>query len=322
VFPPIEPFAHGWVTNPQGDRIYWETSGNPAGKPALYLHGGPGSGLGQGGYRRRFDPEKYLLVGIDQRGCGRSTPLVIDALDRLASNTTQGLIADIERVREQLAIERWLVSGVSWGSTLALAYALAQPSRVTEIVLAAVTTTGRAEVDWLTETVGRLFPEAWESFEQASHRSPGERVVEAYARVLADTTVPPAVRARAADAWDAWESTHVSLGPDAGPGPLHPDPVIRQVFATLVTHYWANDGFLPGDRAILARVAELAHIPAVFIHGRRDISSPVITAWELHRRWPASRLIVVEEEGHGGPVIAERTAQALSEFVPTERMDG
>ena len=142
-------------------------------------------------------------------------------------------------------------------------------------MLGAVTTTGRDEVEWITETVGRIFPEAWESFERASHRRPGERVVEAYARVLATGT--PAERVAAADAWDAWEATHVSLDPNHVPGPLHDDPVQRQVFATLVTHYWANEGFLPGDRAILNRVDELAHIPAVLIHGRHDVSGPVIT---------------------------------------------
>ncbi|MGH1549901.1 prolyl aminopeptidase [Leifsonia poae] len=312
MFPVTEPFAQGHVENPDGDSIYWETSGDPQGVPVLWLHGGPGSGLGTGNYRKRYDPEAFLLVGIEQRGCGRSTPLVVDALDRLPANTTDGLIADIELVREHLGIDRWVVTGGSWGSTLALAYALAHPDRVRGIVLGAVTTTGGDEVDWITETMGRIFPEAWERLEQASHRRPGERVVEAYARVLATGT--PAERAAAADAWDAWESTHVSLDPNFAPGPLHEDPVQRQVFATLVTHYWANDAFLPGDRAILNRVDELAEIPAVLIHGRHAVSGPVITPWLLHRRWPASRLIVVEGEGHGGPESSERMAEAISSF--------
>lgn len=312
MFPVTEPFAHGWVDNPDGDSIYWETSGNPDGVPVLWLHGGPGSGLGTGNYRKRYDPAVFLLVGIDQRGSGRSTPLVVDALDRLPANTTDGLIADIELVRERLGIGRWLVTGASWGSTLALAYALEHPGRVSGIALSAVTTTGREEVDWITETMGRVFPEAWEVLERASHRRPGERIVEAYARVLATGT--PEEQAAAAEAWDAWESTHVSLDPNVVPGPMHDDPVQRQVFATLVTHYWANDGFLPGDRAILNRVGELAGIPAVLIHGRRDVSGPVITPWLLHRQWPASRLIVIEDEGHGGPESSQRMAQELSAF--------
>ncbi|MGO4594680.1 prolyl aminopeptidase [Leifsonia sp. 2TAF2] len=312
MFPVTDLLASGWVENPDGDRIYWETSGNPHGIPALWLHGGPGSGLGSGNYRKRYDPDVFLIVGIDQRGCGRSTPLVVDALDRLPRNTTQGLIADTELVREHLGIDRWLVTGGSWGSTLALAYALAHPDRVRGIVLGAVTTTGRDEVDWISETVGRIFPEAWEALERDSHRRPGERVVEAYARILANGT--PEERSAAADAWDAWESTHVSLDPNYTPGPLHEDPVQRLVIATLVTHFWANDAFLPGDRAILNRVDELAHIPAVLVHGRHDVSGPVITPWLLHRQWPASRLIVVEDEGHGGLRSAERMAEAISGF--------
>lgn len=312
MFPAIEPYAHGWVENPERDRIYWETSGNPDGVPVLWLHGGPGSGLGSGGYRKRYDPDAFRLVGIDQRGCGRSTPSVVDALDRLPGNTTDGLIADIELVRAELGIDRWVVTGGSWGSTLAVAYALAHPERVIGIVLGAVTTTGRDEVDWLTETMGRVFPEDWEALERSSHRRPGERVIDAYARVLATGTLDE--RIAAADAWDDWEATHVSLDPNAVPGPLHTDPAQRLVFATLVTHYWANDGFLPGDRAILRRVEELAHIPAVLIHGRHDVSGPVITPWLLHRQWPASRLIVVESEGHGGPQSSELMAEAISGF--------
>lgn len=290
-----------------GDEIYWEASGNPDGKPLLYLHGGPGSGLGSGSYRQRADPRRHLIVGIDQRGCGRSRPLVTDSLQRLSLNTTQTLIEDIDAVREYLGIERWLVSGASWGATLALAYAQAHPRRVSEIVLAAVTTTSREEIDWITEGVRRFFPEAWARFEAASQRHPGERIVEAYARRLA--TGAEADRIRAADAWDSWESAHVSLDPNYQPGPLHPDTADRLVTATLVTHYWANDAFLHGSQSILERVPRIAHIPAVLIHCRRDISSPAITPWRLHQRWPASRLYIIEHEGHAGPdAMAEMTA--------------
>lgn len=312
MFPVTPPYAHGFVRNPDGDSIYWETSGNPEGLPVLWLHGGPGSGLRTGNYRKRYDPKVFRIVGIDQRGCGRSTPLVVDALERLPANTTEGLIADIELVREQLGVDRWLVTGGSWGSTLALAYALEHPDRVAGIVLGAVTTTGRDEVEWITETMGRVFPEAWEALERASHRRPGERVVEAYARVLATGT--PKERRLAAEAWEAWETTHVSLDPNFVPGPMFEDAVQREVFATLVTHYWANLAFLPGERAILNRVDELAHIPAVLIHGRHDVSGPVITPWLLHRSWPASRLIVVEGEGHGGPESMRVMAKAISGF--------
>jgi proline iminopeptidase len=312
VHPPIEPFASGLLPVGGGVEIYWEASGNPAGRPALYLHGGPGSGLRGGDYRRRYNPERHLIVGLDQRACGRSRPRVTDALGNLGANTTEALIADIEAVRGHLGIGRWLVSGVSWGTTLALAYALEHPERVTEMVLAAVTTTSREEVDWLTESMGRVFPEAWEMFESRSRRRPGERIVEAYARRLAgDDRLD---RVAAADDWDSWESTHSLLDPSNEPGPLHPDETERAVFATLVTHYWANDGFLPGVRAILNRAAELAGIPVVLIHGRHDVSSPLITAWRLHHTLPDSRLVIVEQEGHGGLQMMERMTEAIDGF--------
>lgn len=310
--PPIDAFGSGLLAVSDDNEIYWETSGNPDGKPVLYLHGGPGGGLGPGGYRRRADPQLHLIVGIDQRGCGRSRPLVTDALEQLPVNTTAKLIEDIEAVREHLGIDRWLVTGVSWGSTLALAYAQAHPERVTEIVLVAVTTTSREEVDWITEGVGRIFPEAWARFEAASRRRPGERVVEAYARRLADGDADD--RARAADAWDEWESVHVSLDPLRQPGPLHEDPTQRAIFATLVTHYWAHDAFLHGPARILQRVERIAHIPAVLIHGRHDVSGPAITPWLLHKRWPASRLYIVEHEGHGGPDSMDEMARATDAF--------
>lgn len=317
--PPLEPFASGHLTVSDDSQIYWETSGNPEGLPALYLHGGPGSGLGRGGYRRRYDPSRYLIVGLDQRGSGRSRPLAIDSLDTLETNTTSALIGDIEALRTHLGIDRWLVSGVSWGTTLALAYAQAMPERVRQLVLVAVTTTSRAEVDWITETVGRLFPEQWDEFNAASGRHDGERLVSAYARTLTHGT--PVERAEAADHWDRWESTHISLDPHFTPGPLHEDARKREVFATLVTHYWSNDGFLTNGAEIMNRMPAIEHIPAVLIHGRRDVSGPAVTPWLLHRRWPASRLLIVEEEGHGGPVSMELMCEAIDGFLE-ERPEG
>ena len=197
-----------------GTGMYWEASGNPNGKPALYLHGGPGSGA-QTWYRQLFDPKRYLIVSFDQRGCGRSRPLVIDPDYNLGSNTTQALIADIEQLREHLCIERWLLTGVSWGTTLALAYAQAHPERISELVLAAVTTTSRSEVIWITETVGRFFPEAWFEFEQAANRRAGERLIHAYYRLIRDPDLK--TRKLAARAWCRWEEALVSLEPEAKP---------------------------------------------------------------------------------------------------------
>lgn len=293
-----EPFAKGLLAVSNGNKVYWETSGNPQGKPALYLHGGPRSGLRSGRYRHQFDPEKYLIIGLDQRGCGRSLPLAVDDLDQLHLNTTQTLIEDIEAVRNHLCINTWLIAGSSWGVTLALAYAQAHPDKVTESTLVAVTTTSRKEVNWITAGVGCLFPEEWENFDKASSRREGERIVEAYARRLANGSLKE--RLQAAQDWNAWESTHISLDPNFTPIESRFDDLQGLTFATLVTHYWANDGFLRNGTEILARMETIAHIPAVLICGRRDFSGPAITTWELHKAWPASRLRILETEGHGG----------------------
>jgi proline iminopeptidase len=303
--------SSGWVDVPRA-RVYWEATGDPAGVPVLYLHGGPGSSLGKGGYRKRHDASRFWTIGLDQRGCGKSTPLAQDDLAALHENTTQTLIEDIEAVRTHLGITTWIVTGVSWGSTLALAYALRHPNRVVGIALVAVTTTSRDEVDWITEGVGRVFPEAWREFADAAHRRPGERVVEAYARRLAGADRGDA--RQAALEWDRWESTHVSLDPYWQPGPLFTDERKREAFALLVTHYWSHDGFLTNGEEILARISELEGIPGYLIHGRHDISGPVLTPWELHQRWNGSRLIVIEDEGHGGPKSIQELVRAVEEI--------
>ena len=304
------PFATGRLGVAPATEIYWETSGVRDGVPLLYLHGGPGSGLGSGGWRATYDTGQHLVVALDQRGCGASRPLVSDTPASLATNTTQTLVGDIEVLREHLGIEDWIVSGVSWGTTLALAYALSHRERVRALVLAAVTTTSRDEVDWLTEQMGRVFPEEWERFAGASDRRDGERVVEAYARRLAGAGLED--RRAAAAAWDRWEAVHMSLAARRERATLHDDEERRLQFATLVTHYWSQDGFLPGERAILARASELAGIPTTLIHGRRDISSPAITPWRLHRAIPGSQLEIIEGDGHGEPTMWERVRLTLS----------
>jgi len=306
MFPEVEPYESGTLET-AGASLYWEQSGAAAGRAALYLHGGPGSGLRDGWYRTWFDPSVFRVVGMDQRGSGRSRPLAVAALDVLDENTTQQLIGDIEALREHLGIERWLVTGVSWGSTLALAYAEAHPDRVDGLALLAVTSTSREEVDWITDGVARLFPEAWERLLVAAEPQPGERVVEAVARRVRNAD--PKVRELVATAWAEWEATHVSLDPGFSPGQV----VVDLNKATLVTHYWANDAFL-GPTGILDGIAALRTVPAVLIHGRRDVSSPVVTAWRLHRAWPASDLRIVADEGHGGPRMWELLAEAIAEL--------
>lgn len=304
----------GWVNVPNA-KIYWEAAGEPSNIPVLFLHGGPGCSLGQGGYRKRHDHNRFRVIGLDQRGCGKSTPVAQDDLDHLAENTTQALIRDIEAVREHLGIERWIVTGASWGSTLALAYALEHPDRLLGVAVVAVTTSSREEIQWITEDVGRIFPEAWHNFAEAAKAAPGERVVAAYARRMAGQDRDDA--RLAALSWDRWEATHVSLDPNWLPGPLFNDERERMTFALLVTHYWANDGFLIDGQEIIPRVHKLNGIPGYLIHGRRDISGPVVTAWQLHRRWKSSQLVVIEEDGHGGPASMAALTQAVEDIAAT-----
>ncbi|UFU02977.1 alpha/beta fold hydrolase [Ruania suaedae] len=313
--PPAVPRIHGLLTASDGQHLQWEESGHPDGVPALYLHGGPGGGLGQGGYVSRFDPDRYRVIGLDQRGCGRSLPLAHDPSHDLVANTTPRLIADLEELRTHLGIDAWVLNGVSWGSTLAIAYAQAHPERVLGMVLFAVTTTSRTEVAWLTEGVGMIFPEEWERYatfaetHDPAYRRRESRLVEAYARLLRD----PATREEASQAWARWEDVHVSIGAGGfAPDPRWRDADFRHAFTVLTSHYWAHDGFC--DPPLLARVERIAHIRAVLIHGRRDISGPVRTAWELHRRWPASRLVIDEGDGHGGDGMAAAWTGANDEL--------
>jgi proline iminopeptidase len=308
VFRAHEPLSRGRLPVGDGNEIFWETSGSPDGEPLLHLHGGPGSGAGTW-YRSLYDPARYRIVGFDQRGCGRSRPLASEDLGRLATNTTAHQIADIEALREHLGVEAWLVSGVSWGSTLALAYAQAHPDRITGMVLTAVATTTAVEVEWLTEDIGRVFPREWDEFVAASHARPGERVIDAYCRRI--THPDRSVRERAAQAWCTWEDVHVSLAAGFATSPRYDDPAFRLLFATLVIHYFAHSGF-PQDGGIRANMGRIAHIPAVLIHGRLDVSSPLATAWNLHKQWPGSRLIVIDDEGHGGNAMFEALSQAAT----------
>lgn len=291
-----------------GQEIYWETVGNPNGMPVIYLHGGPGSGASPG-QRRFFDPSKHLGVIFDQRGSGRSIPLAESSGADLSVNTTSHLIGDMETLRVHLGIERWIVFGLSWGTTLGLAYAQRHPDRVVGLVLGLVTTTSRREVEWITEGVGRLFPEEWDRFASVIPPDLKDlRVVDAYARLLDDDD--PEVRVRAAAAWCRWEDTHVSLDPSFQPNPRYSDPEFRLRFARLVTHYWSNHAFL-GDNELIDRAGELNGIPGLMIHGRYDVSSPLETPWLLSRAWHDSELHIMGRSGHGGEELLGLVDDAL-----------
>jgi proline iminopeptidase len=296
LYPAIEPYDFGTLDVGDGNLVYWEVCGNPDGKPAVVLHGGPGSGCSPG-FRRSFDPTVYRIILFDQRGCGRSTPHASDPSVDLACNTTDHLINDIEQLREHLGIERWLVAGVSWGSTLSLAYAERFPARVSALVLWSVVTTSRREVHWVTRDVGRYFPEQWARFRDGVPEADrAGDLVAAYARLLHASN--PAVREQAARDWCTWEDSHVAVRPDHRPDPRYDDPRFRMAFARLVTHYWQHAAWME-DGALLRDAEQLAGIPGVLLHGRIDLSSPLDIAWQLSRAWPDSELVVIDEAGHG-----------------------
>ncbi len=309
MFPATEPTASGLLSVSDEQQIYWETCGDDDGPPVLFLHGGPGSGCSVGS-RRWFDP-RYRAVLFDQRGCGRSRPLVDGDTD-LSTNTTQHLIADIEALRVHLGVERWAVFGLSWGATLGLAYAHAHPERVTGLVLGLVVTTSAREVDWVTVDIGRIFPEAHDRFMGAlpahlRHLRP----IEAYQVLLSD----PNNQDWAADEWCAWEDVHVSLTPGHQPYFASQSAEFRLRFARLVTHYWCNSAFLDRDQLIDTAPA-LDGLPAVLVHGRLDVSSPLETAWRLARNWSTSTLVILEDAGHGGgPTLESAIIAGLRDIV-------
>ena len=306
-----EPYRQGHLEVGDGHQMYFECHGNPDGYPAVYFHGGPGGGFNRG-IPEMFDLDRSQVVLFDQRGCGRSTPLA-EAIDAdLTTNTTRHLIADTELLRERLEIHRWFVLGLSWGTTLGLAYTQTHPARVSATVLGLVTTTSRREVEWITEGVGRIFPMEWERFVAAiPQHLAGLRPVDAYARWLFDPD--PDECATAALEWCTWEDAHVSLAPDAVPNLRYAEPDFRLRFARLVTHYWSNQAFLVDDQ-LIGGAGRLGGIPAVLLHGRYDVSGPLETALRVHRAWPGSRLEIVEDAGHGGGGFDVALRAAIAEM--------
>jgi proline iminopeptidase len=303
LYPEVEPYDHGMLDVGDRNVIYWETCGNPAGKPALVLHGGPGSGCSPW-FRRLFDPRAYRIVLFDQRNCGRSRPHAGEAATDLRANTTQHLVQDIELLRGHLDVERWLVIGGSWGSALSLAYAEAHGDRVTEMVLFGVTSGRRSEVDWLFRGgVARFFPEQWARLAQGR---PDDAVVEAYSRLLDDPD--PEVCHRAAFEWCLFESATPHWPPHEGLDRRFQDPAYALAFARIVTHFVRHHLFLEGE-VLLRNAGALSKIPGVLINGRFDFQSPISNAWELHQAWRGSQLVIVDEAGHaadariGGEII-------------------
>ncbi len=307
-YPPIDPYASGLLDVGDGQSIYWETCGNPEGKPALVVHGGPGTGCSTGP-RRAFDPSRYRIILFDQRGAGRSEPHASDPACDLSCNTTDHLVRDMERLRECLGVRRWLLFGGSWGSTLILAYSERYPERVSEIVIPDVTTTRRSEIDWLYGGVGRFFPQEFERFRAGVPE--GERagdLVKAYARLMENPD--PEVRLRAATEWAIWEDAVLSLEPSGKPAPYSDRPVKSLLaFVRICTHFFSHGAWLE-EGVLLREAGRLSGIPGVLIHGRLDLSSPLDTAWELSRAWPGATLKVINDSGHKGSATMNQEVYA------------
>ena len=297
-YPAIEPYDHGMLDVGDGNLVYWEVCGSADGKAALVVHGGPGSGCGPGS-RRYFDPKRYRVVLFDQRGCGRSTPHASDPATDMSVNTTHQLIADMERLRQHLGIERWMLYGGSWGSTLILAYAQRHPERVSEIVILGVTMSRRSEIDWLYRGVGRFFPAEWEQFRAGVPESDRDGdLVEAYARLMENPD--PNVRRKAAADWLAWEDAVISLEPKGTPNAYSSQlPDAALAFVRICAHYFSHAAWLEEDE-LLRNAARLEGIPGVLFHGRLDLGSPLGTAWDLAEAWPDARLAVIGDSGHTG----------------------
>lgn len=291
-----EPFGSGTLDR-GGHRVSWERVGNPQGKPAVVLHGGPGSGA-QPWWRTYFDPDRYCVTLFDQRGCGRSRPLASEPDIDLSTITTQHLIGDVEALRQLHGVDRWLVFGGSWGATLGLAYAVEHPDRVSELVLWGVTTTTRHEVDWLTWSMGEIYPEAFaDLLALVPDLERGGNVAAAYHRLLMSPDAD--LRDRAARSWCRWEERIATLSGPAKPSARYEDADFRLGFARLVTHFFGHHAFLPPD-GITGRLDGIIDIPAVFVRGRLDIASPLGVTWRLAQHLPLATLHVVEHEAHGG----------------------
>ncbi|MBZ0296140.1 MAG: prolyl aminopeptidase [Anaerolineae bacterium] len=294
-YPDIEPYDQGMLDVGDGNHIYWETCGNPQGKPVVALHGGPGSGCTPT-MRRFFDPAAYRIILFDQRNCGRSRPHASDPNTDLARNTTHHLIADMEALRQHLHIERWVVFGISWGSTLALAYAETHPQRVAAIVLVGVTMTRPSEINWLYRGVAPMYPAEWARFRAGvpAEARDGD-LVDAYYHLLHDSD--PTIRTKAARDWHDWEAASLAAKPNAKPSERWLQPDFQMARARIITHYFRNHAWLE-DGILLRNASALAGIPGVMVQGRIDLEAPFVTAWELAQAWPDGELVVVYGAGH------------------------
>jgi proline iminopeptidase len=304
----IEPFASGHLDVGDGHSIYWERSGTPGAKPAVFLHGGPGGGFSPK-HRQLFHPEKYDVLLFDQRGCGRSTPFA-----SIEANTTWHLVADIERLREMMGVETWQVFGGSWGSTLALAYAQTHPGHVSELILRGIYTLTKAELDWYYQFgVSEMFPDKWERFIAPIPEGERHEMMAAYRRRLTgddrDTQIA------AAKAWSLWEGETITLEPEPETSDVFGEDDFALAFARIENHYFVHCGWL-AEGQLLRDAGKLRGIPGVIIHGRYDMPCPAKYAWALHKAWPEAEFYLIEGAGHAysEPGILDRLIAATDRF--------
>ena len=307
-YPEIEPFETGFLDVGDGHTIYWERVGTRGGKPAVFLHGGPGGGINPT-QRRLFDPALYEVILFDQRGCGRSTPHA-----ELEANTTWHLVSDIERLREMFGLEKWLVFGGSWGSTLALAYSQTHPDRVSELVLRGVYTVTKAELDWYYQFgVSEMFPEKWERF--IAPIPPEERgdLMAAYRKRL--TGEDRAAQIEAAKAWSLWEGETITLLPQPETSDRFGEDQFALAFARIENHFFTHGAWLE-EGQLLRDAVKLAGIPGVIVHGRYDMPCPARYAWQLSNAWPDAEFFLIEGAGHAytEPGILDRLIYATNKF--------
>ncbi len=291
LYPAIAPYQSGTLAVSDLHTLYYEQVGNPAGKPVVILHGGPGGGI-EPFYRQYFDPEQWRIVLFDQRGCGRSTPHA-----ELQENTTWHLVSDIEALRQHLKIERWTVFGGSWGSTLTLAYSQTHPDACTGLILRGIFLLRAAEIHWFYQDgASRIFPDAWEGYLQPIPPAERHDLIEAYYRRL--TSPDAAVRTEAARAWSVWEASTSKLIPDPNLQAHFAEAEFAAAFARIECHYFINKGFFTQEDQLLQGCDRICHLPTVIVQGRYDVVCPMVSAWDLKQALPDAELIVVPDAGH------------------------
>lgn len=309
LYPVITPYTTGKLKVSELHTLYYEEVGNPQGKPAVFLHGGPGGGIDPV-YRQYFDPQEWRLVLFDQRGCGQSTPHA-----ELKENTTWDLVSDIETLRQHLGIDQWVVFGGSWGSTLALAYSQTHPESCKGLILRGIFMLRRHELQWFyQEGTSNIFPDAWEAYLQPIPPEERHDLINAYHRRL--TSNDPNIQLEAAKAWSVWEATTSKLLPDPELQEKCGEDTFATAFARIECHYFVNKGFLETEDQLLRGCDRIQHLPIVIVQGRYDVVCPVISAWELHQRLPQSELRIIADAGHSitEPGIRSALIEATDRF--------